>query len=193
MLIIATLLVTLILIRQLSTVAMMWKVNGIFMLPHLIVLTLLLVFASCTKEDLKPPTCTDGDCNGYLELPYPIDENGYYHVDLSWDGQYYPRFSIDTYAEPTDPYWWYNETPVVQANFYTENTWTFQHDELPVVQNNRIYLSKNENSSNLYGKRIVGPIPPQMEGDTLNIKAVIFWDAGINYVEKEISLKIIVE
>ena len=51
----------------------------------------------------------------------------------------------------------------------------------------------DENIKELYGKRIVGPFPPEMEGDTINIKAVIFWDAGINYLEKEISIDFIVE
>ena len=193
MFILLTILVILVLIRQLVTVAMIWKANDIDVIPHFVVLFLLILFASCSKEDDIPQVCYDGSCDARLEIPGNLDENGYYHIDLNWNGQYYPRFSIDTYADATDPYWWYNDQPVVQANFYTDTTWKFQNDVLPIVQQNRIYLSSKDKSNTLYGKRIVGPFPPEMQGDTIEIKAVIFWDAGINYKEKEISIKFIVE
>lgn len=193
MLILLTILAVLLLIRQLSTVAMIWKANGIEVLPHFIVLVLLILFASCSKDDSIPQVCYDGTCDARLEIPGELDDNGYYHIDLEWNGQYYPRFSIDTYADATDSYWWYNDQPVVQANFYTDTTWKFQNDVLPIVQQNRIYLSSKDKSNILYGKRIVGPFPPEMQGDTIQINAVIFWDAGINYKEKEISIKFIVE
>ena len=193
MLVVLSIIALIILIRQLVTVAMIWKTSEIEVVPHFLVLILLLFFASCTKEEAIPQICYDGDCDARVDVPGTLDENGYYHIDLDWSGQYYPRFSIDTYADATDPYWWYNDQPVVQANFYTDDTWNFQYDELPIVQQNRIYLSSRDKSNTLYGKRIVGPIPPQMQGDTIAIKAVIFWDAGINYKEKEISIKFIVE
>ena len=82
---------------------------------------MLAMFASCSKDDI-PQICYDGSCDATLELPGNIDSNGYYHIDLEWSGEYFPRFSIDIYADATDPYWWYNETPVAQANFYTDTT-----------------------------------------------------------------------
>lgn len=153
---------------------------------------MLAMFTSCSKDDI-PQICYDGSCDATLELPGNIDSNGYYHIDLEWNGEYYPRFSIDIYADATDPYWWYNETPVAQANFYTDTTIDVGYDIIPVVQSSRINLSSRNKSNTLYGKRIVGPFPPEMKGDTIDVKAVIFWDAGINYKEKEISIKFIVE
>ena len=153
---------------------------------------MLAMFASCSKDDI-PQICYDGSCDATLELPGNIDSNGYYHIDLEWSGEYFPRFSIDIYADATDPYWWYNETPVAQANFYTDTTIDVGYDIIPVVQSSRINLSSRDKANTLYGKRIVGPFPPEMKGDTIDVKAVIFWDAGINYKEKEISIKFIVE
>ena len=161
-------------------------------LLYILVTIGLITLCSCEKEDVLPEVCTGG-CEAYLDLPYELDENGYYHIDLDWDGQYYPRFTIDTYASPTEEFWHYNGVSVVQANFYTDKTWKLNNDILPIVQKNRIYLSPNKNSSKLYGRRVVGPFPPEMEGDTITINAVIFWDAGINYLEKEISINFIVE
>ena len=153
---------------------------------------MLAMFASCSKDDI-PQVCYDGSCDASLELPGNLDSNGYYHIDLEWNGEYFPRFSIDIYADATDPYWWYNETPVAQANFYTDTTVDVGYDVIPVVQSSRVNLSSRDKSNTLYGKRIVGPFPPEMKGDTIDVKAVIFWDAGINYKEKEISIKFIVE
>lgn len=153
---------------------------------------MLAMFASCSKDDI-PQVCYDGSCDASLELPGNLDSNGYYHIDLEWNGEYFPRFSIDIYADATDPYWWYNETPVAQANFYTDTTIEVGYDVIPVVQSSRVNLSSRDKSNTLYGKRIVGPFPPEMKGDTIDVKAVIFWDAGINYKEKEISIKFIVE
>ena len=153
---------------------------------------MLAMFASCSKDDI-PQICYDGSCDATLELPGNIDSNGYYHIDLEWNGEYFPRFSIDIYADATDPYWWYNETPVAQANFYTDTTIDVGYDIIPVVQSSRVNLSSRDKSNTLYGKRIVGPFPPEMKGDTIEVRAVIFWDAGINYKEKELFIKFIVE
>ena len=153
---------------------------------------MLAMFASCSKDDI-PQVCYDGSCDASLELPGNIDSNGYHHIDLDWNGEYFPRFSIDVYADATDPYWWYNETPVAQANFYTDTTIDVGYDVIPVVQSSRVNLSSRDKSNTLYGKRIVGPFPPEMKGDTIEVRAVIFWDAGINYKEKELFIKFIVE
>lgn len=153
---------------------------------------MLAMFASCSKDDI-PQVCYDGSCDASLELPGNIDSNGYHHIDLDWNGEYFPRFSIDIYADATDPYWWYNETPVAQANFYTDTTIDVGYDIIPVVQSSRVNLSSRDKSNTLYGKRIVGPFPPEMKGDTIEVRAVIFWDAGINYKEKELFIKFIVE
>lgn len=158
----------------------------------LMLLLSMVLLASCSKEEV-PQVCFDGSCDASLEIDAVLDSNGYYHVDLDWNSEYWPRFSVGTYADSTDPYWWYNDSPVVQANFYTDTTIEVGNDVIPIVQSSRIYLSSRNGSKVLYGKRIVGPFPPEMQGDTLEIKAEIFWDAGIHYKEKEISLKFIIE
>ena len=148
----------------------------------------LLSLCSCEKEEVLPDVCPGG-CEAFLELPSEIDENGYYHIDLSWNGTYYPRFSINTFATPTGEFWHYNGVSVVQANFYTDTTWEYGYDVIPIVAQTRVYLSKNENIKELYGKRIVGPFPPELIGDTISIYMKIKWDIGDilitdHYVEK---------
>lgn len=152
----------------------------------------VLLLAACTKQDAIPDVCIGGQCEAQYILDYPLDNNGYYHVKLDYTQKHYPRFTIDVNANPTQPYWWYNDQPVVQANFETDTYWTFQNDVLPVVQGNRVYLSKISDT-NMHATRVVGPIPPHLQGDTISISSSCFWDAGENFVKKQYSLKIILE
>ncbi len=77
---------------------------------------------------------------------------------------------------------------------------------VPVVQNTRIYLQEYKEDPGGYtseykpeedyywGKRIVGPIPKGMKGDTIQLFTKIFWEAGSSSVEKnDIVTKIILE
>jgi len=180
-----------ILIRQITTVLMMWKVNGIVILPHLLLLFILLTFASCEKEELIPDTCINGDCSAYFELNYPQDENGYYRVKLNYSGEYYPWFVVDVYANATNKVWWYNDMPVVEAEFYGDKYLELPNEIIPVVQETQIYLSGK--GEKLNGKRVIGPIPPQMKGDTLNVEVEMYWDAASNSILKNYSLKFIME
>jgi len=158
----------------------------------LLLVSSLVLLTSCTKEEVSTPTCINNDCSAQLSIPGQLDVNGFYHIDLDWTGDHYPRFSIDIDATITDPWYWYNGIPSVQANFYTEDTWQFNHDILPVVQGARVYLRKysEERAS---GKRIVGPFPPEMEGDTIEISSRIWWEAGMATKYKDFSIKFIVE
>jgi len=181
----------LILIRQLSTIAMMWKVNGLVLIPHLLVLFLLLFFASCSKDPLLPYTCENNDCSAYFEVNAALDSNGYYRVKLNYGGEYYPWFSIDVFATRTNQYWWYNDIPVVEAEFTGDKYIELPYETVPVVQETQIYLSGKQEL--LYGKRIIGPIPPSMKGDTLVVNAEIYWDAGNNSKFQNYSFKFILE
>ena len=96
-------------------------------------LFLLLPAFSCSNEDL-PPVCITGNCDAEMVFPIAIDENGYYHVDLSWDQQYYPYFTLDINASPIDPFYFYGDHPVAQANFDSNTTWIIG-DTLVVQQN----------------------------------------------------------
>lgn len=182
----------LILIRQLSTIAMMWKVNGIEMIPHMIVLFILILFASCTKDELFYPICADGDCNAQFYIDYPQDENGYYHIDLDFSKEYLPNFDIEVDASVTHPRWWYNDSPVIVAVFETDTYWEYGYDLLPIVQSSKIYFNQY-NSTRAYSKRIVGPFPREMKGDTITIYPTIMWDAGNSYKKETFSLKFIIE
>lgn len=156
-------------------------------------LILALTALSCSKEELRfAPICEGGDCNAIFELNYPQDANGYYHVELDFEQQYLPRFDIEVNASSTSQDYWYNNSPVVVAAFDTDTYWQFQYDELPVVQGTNVYLNRQD-TGRMYGKRIVGPIPPEMIGDTINIYPQIMWDAGNAYEIKDFSIKIIIE
>jgi hypothetical protein len=79
------LLVFVVLIRVIAIVAMMWKVNGAYILPYIILLFVLILMASCNKQDdpLFYP-CKDGSCDSvfYVDSPGSYqDNNGYWHVE----------------------------------------------------------------------------------------------------------------
>lgn len=148
---------------------------------------LILTALSCEKPDV-PPVCPDGDCQAEFIIPFLQDENGYFDVKLDFTGKYSPRFSVGVEADPTHSYYWYNETPVVEARFNSSSYIQLQHEKVPVVQPTRIYLS-GDSTKKLYGKRIIGPILEDMIGDTLKVDVEIFWDAGGNYKIKNFSLK----
>jgi len=151
----------------------------------LLILTVLTV--SCTKEEINPSLCPDGNCDGRLFIPYPKDSNGIYHVDLDFDGEYLPRFDIFIEADDVDPYYYYNDIGVVQAAFESGSFWTLSNGvTVDIVQSTTIYLNNStQNTEYLpviqgrkWAKRIVGPIPNEFIGDTIVIRAEIYWDGG---------------
>lgn len=158
----------------------------------LLLLLFTVFFTSCTKEEIVTPTCINNDCSAQFYIPGELDSNGFYHIELEWDNQYYPRFTIDIDATITDPWYWYNGVPAVQANFHTEDTWEIGNDILPVVQGARVYLRKYSDTR-AKGKRIVGPFPPRMKGDTIEISSRVWWEAGMQTKYEDFSLKFIVE
>ncbi len=159
---------------------------------HVLFLTFLLI--SCTKSEELSEVCQDG-CETYVDLGVLQDKNGYFHIDLEPTDEKPSRFSIDAYATTTKPEYWYNETPIVEAEFYGDkkiivNTGLFK-EEVPLVQETTLYFSGNSNL--LHTKRIVGPISPGMVGDTLNITMEVYWDAGNLFDLQTKVLKIIIE
>ena len=131
-----------------------------------------LFFTSCTKEDIYPPLC-NGGCNAEIIVDLPQDSNGFYYVTGN-------RFNIEVFANGTNEYYWYNDSPFIEAKF-----------EGDVVQGSSIYLSRNGNS--FYTKRIVGPIFDEMIGDTLTISGDVYWDGGRKYKIQDFSIKFIVK
>lgn len=164
---------------------------------NLLFVTLLILsflFTSCSVEEaLDPPTCMGGNCSAEFYIDGELDENGYYHVKLNWDGEYNPRFNIDIISNLTDTWYWYNGSPVIQANFYTDDMIDTGYEKIPIVQPTRVYLSQqSENSA--YGKRIVGPVSFEYKNDTIYIEPEISWEAGSKSIFRTYNfLKIIVE
>ena len=145
-----------------------------------IALPALVLTTSCTKDDLKPDACLGG-CNARVEVDAVLDANGYYHVDIDNEGP--SRFNVIVNAKTTDPYYWYNDQPVVSANFLSDDIY---------VQGSDVYFSF-KGDTRMETKRIVGPIFPESVGDTITLTASVFWDAGENYVRKNFPVKIILE
>ena len=103
------------------------------------ILVVLLAFftVSCTQEELIPLLCSDGDCEGGIVINAPIDANGYYHVDLDFSREIYPRFNIYVEADDVDPYYYYNDIGVVQAGFESDTYWYIEGNlsvKMPLFQ-----------------------------------------------------------
>ena len=139
-----------------------------------------------------------GDCFAKFSIDAPRDSNGFYHVSLDYDGEYDPRFTIDGLASAISEEYRYGDQSVVSARFKGDKEIEIviaehlnQTEIIPVVQETQIYFSGN--SSMLKTKRTVGPIPLHLKGDTLNIQAEVLWDAGVESILRNFSLKIILE
>ena len=83
---------------------------------------LFLTALSCSKTSVTP-TCLDGDCNAKIIFAEQIDKNGYYHVKLDWQQEYYPYFDVHIEADITSPEYHYNGDPVVTAQFDSDTAW----------------------------------------------------------------------
>jgi hypothetical protein len=166
-------------------------------------LVLLTVFTvSCSQEEINPSLCPDGNCDGALYVPFPKDSNGFYHVDLDFNGEYLPRFDIYIEGDDVDPFYYYNDMGVVQAAFQSDSYWLMENGvQVDLIQDTTIYLN-NSPSNNEYipsqvgkkwGKRIAGPIHPQFLGDTITIRAEIYWDGGSKSMSQLFEEKFIIE
>ena len=83
-----------------------------------------LLALSCSKTDDISSPCMSGDCDARLILDYPQDTNGYYHVDLNFNAEYYPRFNIFVEADDLLPEYRYNGVSVIEGRFDTDTYWT---------------------------------------------------------------------
>ena len=154
------------------------------------------------------------DPNARMIFPSEIDENGYYHVELDWDGDYYPYFSVDVVADKV-------ENSIVSARFDTDTYWVlgdsiaftiplyspykglqtyqgtpipvrdtiiylsqFEGTILPVVQNNT-RIYFNEHEDDFRSKRTVGPFPPELVGDTISLYMKVMWEFDNTFIEKD--------
>ena len=189
---------------------------------------LILTTLSCTQPD-EPSVCITGDCTASILFPVSADKNGYYHVPLDWNQEYYPYFDVEVQVSPTSPEFYYNGDSVVAARFDSDTSWVigdtlvmkqayykpftgewtstggalpthwknlnlsqFSGTVVNIAQNTSIYFKKND--KNLTSKRILGPFPPHIKGDTITIFMEVTWDAGdLSVTKSDFQEKFIVE
>ena len=153
------------------------------------------------------------DSNGYYhaELDWTREYYPYFTLDIYADRtsqEYrYNNVSVVTAQFDTDSYfvlqdsvaftislyqpwlglWTYDGVPIPYENttIYLNQ---FEGTIVPVVQDTQIYFSDDE-LGNFSTKRVVGPFPPSMIGDTISIFMKMRWDIGDilekdNYIEK---------
>ena len=78
-----------VLTRMVRSIYSYVQVNGFNRYVGLLIILIYLSFTSCSKDEITPDLC--GDCNVTFDVPFEIDENGYYHAQLR------SKFFIRTY------------------------------------------------------------------------------------------------
>ena len=79
---------------------------------------------------------------------------------------------------------WGDPIPVGTQTIYLNQ---FAGQVLPLVQKSEIYFNEG------YSKRIVGPVPPEFENDTIQIWMKVWWDGGVTVEEKTYLEKFIIK
>jgi len=158
-----------------------------------VVAVFFLFTHACTKTALLPSPCESGPCEAVMFFPGDRDVNGYYSIELDWSREYLPYFDVAIHATKVDPVYKYNGVGVISAQFNSDATWILEKSgvEVNIVQEATVYF--RETPARYESKRIVGPFPPQMIGDTININMEVFWDVGQESVIKNYSQKFIVK
>jgi|TARA_R110000822_G_scaffold134657_4_gene272313 hypothetical protein len=144
-----------------------------------VLISLLLLFTSCSKEEIFEDVC--GDCQVNFDVPFELDKDGYYHATLRYNVHGIARFNIDTYAS----------LPSTRAYMYT----IFKGDitlneaqKLDMVQHSRL-----NHDDNGFTRRIVGPVPIEYIGDTLTINVDTYWEGNSRSENSKNILKFIIE
>ena len=153
------------------------------------------------------------DSNGYYhaELDWTREYYPYFTLDIYADRtsqEYrYNNVSVVTAQFDTDSYFVLQDSVAFTISLYQPwlGLWTydgvpipyedttiylnqFEGTIVPVVQDTQIYFSEDE-LGNFTTKRVVGPFPPSMIGDTISIFMKMRWDIGDilekdSYIEK---------
>lgn len=142
--------------------------------------------------------------NGIPVIEGYFDSNAYWVVgdSLSFVVPLYNAFS----SLKTNPYWNSTTLPIENKTIYLSQ---FEGFLVPIVQESRTYFQEYQEPNKTSGyisdykptdpnkyvwtKRIIGPIPKRMKGDTITIYAKAFWEAGENSLERKTSTKLILE
>lgn len=142
-----------------------------------ILISLLILFASCSKEEVFEDVC--GDCLVTFEVPFEQDNNGYYITNLSYNSSGAARFNIDTYASVTESYTY----SIFKGNINIE-----EYENVQVVQNSR--LDHNDQG---FTRRIVGPVLTKFKGDTLVVNVETYWEGNASWKVSKNTLKFIIK
>jgi hypothetical protein len=175
-----------------------------------IYLIFILLICGCSTDDdifVLP------DPNATMIFPVEADENGYYHVDLDWNQEFYPYFNVDVIADKvpngitsarfdTDTYWVLGDSIAFTIPLYSPYNGLQDYQGTPIpVRDTIVYLSQFagtilpvvQNNTRIYfsdhdngysSRRTVGPFPPELVGDTITLYMKVLWE-GYNYtIEK---------
>ena len=160
----------------------------------------------CEYNILSP---TGADENGYIhtELDWTSEYWPYFTLDVEADrtaDEYkYNGESVVQAQFDTDSYFILSDSLNVTINLYNPwqglETWggypipvrdtivtlsQFEGYIVPVVQNTNIYFSEDE-VGRFTTRRVVGPFPPTMIGDTITLYMKVKWDLGSEILTKD--------
>lgn len=167
----------------------------------------------CDAQMIFP---VQADANGYyhIELDWTGEYLPWFYVDIKATPtapEY--RYNGDSVVEArfdSNTSWVLGEDLVIQQPLYTPfgnytsngipipSSWVdvnlpqYKGQEVNIAQNTSLYFS--EKNGSLYSRRILGPFPPTIVGDTITVYMRVFWEAGDQSILKDnFSQKFIVE
>jgi len=168
----------------------------------------------CSASIIFPQSA---DKNGYyhVKLDWHKEYYPYFSVDVEADPTsseyHYNGDPVVTAQFDSDTAWVIGDTLVMKQAYYKPFTgeWTSTGGPLPthwknldltqfkgtvvnIAQNTHIYFKNT--GKKMISKRVLGPFPPHLRGDTITLYMEVMWDAGDNSVRKPYFLeKFIVE
>lgn len=143
-----------------------------------ILISLLVLFASCSKEEVFEDVC--GDCLVNFEVPFEKDAMGYYHAKLSYNSRGIGSFSIDTNATVSEDSYTYS---IFKGDITIDESM-----KLDMVQESRL-----NHDDKGYTKRIVGPVLTKYIGDTLTVNVETYWEGNASWEVRKNILKFIIK
>lgn len=158
----------------------------------------------CDAQMLFP---VQADTNGYyhIELDWTGEYLPWFYVDVeaTSTSEYY-HYNNEPVVEArfdSNTSWVLGSDLVIQQPLYTPfgnytssgvplpiswvdvNLPQYEGQEINIAQNTNLYFS--EKNGSLHTRRILGPFPPTMKGDTITLYMKVFWDGGMNSVTKD--------
>ena len=86
---------------------------------------LLLLLVGCLPEDIyvEEEFLYEGryEPEALMVFPTDKDENGFYHIELDWNREYYPYFNVDIEADKLS-----RDESIISARFDTDTYWVMK-------------------------------------------------------------------